>query len=92
LRTATMHNENVRVNAATGDILNLLSLDNSWKVSGPPSSLPRALCYRCPPEFCVQATSDVTVMEMNEGSESQEFWEAFGGRSRSSYDSLLSGI
>lgn len=47
--------------------------------------------HRCPAEFGLRSSGNITVTEVNEGREDSEFWKAFDGGSRSDYASLLDG-
>lgn len=48
-------------------------------------------CVRCPLEAGLHSSSQVTVLECDEGVEPPGFWEALGRKDRKSYDCMLQG-
>lgn len=47
--------------------------------------------YRCPLELGLNSNSSLKVHEIEEGTETEEFWVALGKQDRKAYDCMLEG-
>lgn len=48
-------------------------------------------CYSCPRELGLNSNSSLKVIEIEEGTEPKEFWDALGKQDRKAYDCMLQG-